>query len=241
MARVRQAMAANAARWGADLPDSLLFVARQREPLKLPPPSPASGAPVALVLALHQEVFAWSPATGRYRAVTAEDGRVLAMAQSADGQGLLYVTAEKLVRGGAGGPALRGVVLHTLALASMAPGPPVAIDGDVRRIAIAPAGTRFALAIDSADFWLAMGGAALVPSRRTELGRDAIVLGATGVAPAPARRRALPGPCHLVAREGDGKGKGGNGRSIIEIEAPGKKPFVLRPQLGAGLAGLAIP
>src|SRR5437870_10696930 len=58
MARVRQAMAADAARWGADLPDSLLFVARQREPLKLPPPSssPASGAPVALVLALHQEV-----------------------------------------------------------------------------------------------------------------------------------------------------------------------------------------
>jgi hypothetical protein len=53
----------------------------------------------------------------------------------------------------------------------------------------------------------------------------------------PARRREVPGACHLVAREVKREGA----RTTIEIAVPGRKPFRLRPSLGAGLGGLAIP
>src|SRR5581483_927954 len=59
MADVRRAMAEDARRWGAGLDDDLLFIARQREQLKLPATAGAT-EPVVLVLGLHQEVFAWS-------------------------------------------------------------------------------------------------------------------------------------------------------------------------------------
>jgi len=252
MARLRQAMAAGAARWGEGLAESLLFVARLREPLKLPPPSPG-GAATVLLLAPHQEVFAWSPTTGRYRALTAEDGRVLAMALSSDRQGLLYITAEKLVRPASGPAALRGVVVHTLALPAMSPGPPVPVDGDVRRITFGPSGARFALAIEAerdaegrgapapARFWIATGGERLVPDARPanarRADRDAVVLTGAGVAGAPARVEPLTGPCRAIARER----RDAQGRPTIEVEAPGRRPIAVGPRLGAALAGLAIP
>jgi hypothetical protein len=245
MARVQQAMAEGARRWGAGLADDLLFVARQREPLKLPA-TPDGGQPVVLVLGLHQEVFAWSPASARYRQVTAEDGHVLAMAQSIDRRQLLYVTAEKLVRRPGAAAALRGTVLHTLNLAAMSSGPAVAIEGDVHRLALAPAGAGFSLAIDgdrrSGSFTLSGGQRLLLPARPLDPRRPAggmVVLTAAGVT--PARERSAPAAgrpsCRWVAREK----KGPQGLPAIEVAAPGRGPIRLATRFGAGLAGLAIP
>ena len=51
------------------------------------------------ILNPHQEVFAFPPATGRFRQLTAEDGHVVAVARRPIAAASLYVTAEKLVRG----------------------------------------------------------------------------------------------------------------------------------------------
>ena len=256
MAQVRQALADDARRWGTALEGDLLFVARQREPLKLPP---ANGGkdPVVLVLGLHQEVFAWSPVTGRYRQVTADDGRVLAMAQSIDRRRILYVTADKLVRNAKAPPTLRGVVLHTLELPAMAPRGTVAIDGDVARLTLAPAVAGFALTIQGTQLHggYVLGGDAgeLIPDRRAEERRPGarpsaspagspVVLTGSGVAPAPARPVVGADPCRMIARPGISR----EGIATIEIVPAGRKasgvpPLVLRSRFGAGLAGLSIP
>jgi hypothetical protein len=242
MTRIRQAMADNAQRWGSELAGDVLFVARQRAPLKLP--DATGDGPVVLVLGLHQEVFAWSPVTARYRQVTVEDGRVLAMVPSADRQSLLYVTAEKLVRASGAPPAFRRAAVHTLALGSLSPGPALPIEGDLRRLAIAPAGAGFALAIEgdkmSGSFSLAAGQGRLAPGARLDerrAGARLVVLSPAGVA--SPREQALPsrGPCRaVVARDK----KGADGVAIVEVSAPGRKPVALSTRFGAGLAGLAI-
>jgi hypothetical protein len=249
MEQIRQALVDGARRWGAGLQSDLLFVARQREPLKLPPAPPGAGS-VVLVLGLHQEVFAWSPATGRYRQLTAEDGRVLAFAPSLDRNRLLYVTAEKLVRRTNGPSALRGVALHTLVLSTMTAGTPVSIDGDLNRLAIVPLGTGFAFDLEgdklTGGFMLDGAGTRLVPTRRPDQRRAAsaarlVVLTSAGVTAGPPR--ALPGDqvCPLVVRPG----RAGNGIATIEIRPAVRgeqsTPLVLRPRFGAGLSGLSIP
>jgi hypothetical protein len=170
MDEIRRALALDARRWGADLENSLLFVARQHEPLHLPPAASDAAEPVVLVLGLHQEVFAWSPVTGRYRQITAEDGRVVAMAASADRRHLLYVTAEKLVRNPKGPATLRGVTLHRLLLPLMTEGKPTPIEGDVRRLTLWPSPPPAGFTIEAEGdrvngvFALASDGGPLVPS-----------------------------------------------------------------------------
>ena len=56
--------------------------ARQRAPLRMPR-GPDAAEPV-FILNPHQEVYAFLPATGRFRQLTAEDGRVLAMVAAPD-------------------------------------------------------------------------------------------------------------------------------------------------------------
>ena len=94
MARIRRAMTAAAAAWGADLDDAVLFVGRARAPLQIP-----ARAPAFFILNPHQEVYAFLPSTGRFRQLTNEDGRVLAMLRTPDRRRVVYVTAEKLIRG----------------------------------------------------------------------------------------------------------------------------------------------
>ena len=94
MARIRRAMTAAAAAWGADLEDAVLFVGRGRAPLKIPP----AGAGF-FILNPHQEVYAFLPSTGRFRQLTNEDGRVLAMLRTTDRRRVVYATAEKPIRG----------------------------------------------------------------------------------------------------------------------------------------------
>ena len=90
---IQRAMGASAARWGAAVADALPFIARQRAPLRVP------DGPGVFLLNPHQEIWAYAPRTERYLQVTAEDGHVVALAPSSDGRRIVYVTAEKLVRG----------------------------------------------------------------------------------------------------------------------------------------------
>jgi len=251
MAQVRESMAEAARRWGAHLEDDLLFVARQREPLKLPA-TDAGSDPVVLVLGLHQEVYAWSPVTARYRQISAEDGRVIAVARSSDRRRILYVTAEKLVRHPAAPTTLRGVALRALALPTMAAGAPVAIDGDVSRLAIVSlaASGGFALDIEGdkmrGGFAFDGEGDRLRPGQRPDQKRAAaagrlVVLTSAGVV--GAAKRVVEGGtgCRLEARPARTR----QGIPTVEIAAVGRggrgAPLLLRPRFGAGLDGLPIP
>ena len=249
MEQVRQALAAGARRWGAGLENDLLFVARQREPLRLPP-APDGAGPVVLVLGLHQEVFAWSPGTGRYRQLTAEDGRVLAFAPSPDRRRILYVTADKLVRRANGPSALRGVALHTLELPTMTVGPPVPLEGDLTRLAIVPLAAGFGFDVEgdklTGGFTLDGPGAHLVPGRRPDQKRAAaagrlVVLTSAGVPPGPPRALPFNEICPLVVRPASN----GDRISVIEVRpavhGENSAPLILGPRFGAGLSGLSIP
>jgi len=217
MADVRAAMAAAATSWGADLDGSVLFVARQRPPLHVP----AEGAGV-FILNPHQEVWAFTARTGRYRQITAEDGHVLALARAADGRRIAYVTAEKLVRGAAGGDvALRGVIVRELALASMASNPPARIEGDVRRLELGSGKRGFVVRVEADR-----------GSGRYELGADGAL---TPLADPPGR--AHPAPVVLT-------GHGVTPAAPVSVEIPcgrGRKKVVLRGGAGAAPAGLPIP
>lgn len=237
MSKIQGAIAAAAGRWGAGLDDSLLYVARQRPPLRVP----ATGAGV-FILNPHQEVWAFVPATGRYRQLTAEEGHVLAMARSPDGRRVAYVTAEKLVRGpGPGAPALRGVAVRELALASMAVGRAARIEGDVRRLEIhaAPAGGGFVLRVDGdgtrGAFGLEPSGALRPRVEPTPRGSPLVALTGRGASAVSARR--FGGLCPLVARDGSGEG----GAPTVLVGPPGRKPTPIESGAGAGLAGLPIP
>ncbi len=129
MAAVRAALASAAAAWGRGLDDAVVFVGRQRAPLRIPPDGTGE-----FILNPHQEVFAYLPDTGRFRQLTAEDGHVVAVARSADRRRLLTVTAQKWIRGK--NTALDGVALRELTLATMTEGVPVTIPGSVSRIEV---------------------------------------------------------------------------------------------------------
>ncbi len=127
---LREAEAAAAAKWGQGLDRALLFVARVRPAVKLLPEG-------VLVLSPGQEIFAWLPALGRYRQVTAEDGRVLALAPSPDGRRVAYLRGDKLVRRPGQPARLRDIGVRVLELGSMSYGPLVPIAGDVAWVELA--------------------------------------------------------------------------------------------------------
>ena len=64
----------------------MLFVGRARAPLRIP----ATG-PGFFILNPHQEIYAFLPATGRFRQLTNEDGRVLALLRTTDRRRIVYV------------------------------------------------------------------------------------------------------------------------------------------------------
>jgi hypothetical protein len=227
MAIIRTALADSQRSWGGALAGSLLFVARTRPPVRL------EGEGV-LVLGLAQELHAFDPASARYRQVTAEDGRVLAFVRSDDGRTVVYLRGDKLVRQG-GNSALRGLTIRRLDLPTMAPGPPLAIDGDVAAVDLAAGpGSLVELHVTPASgppraFRFA---AALVPAPLTPL-RTAVHLTAGGVAATELRHRS--GGCQLRARD-DRAGE----VPAIEVVGPGGH-LRLAARFGAGLAGLPFP
>jgi hypothetical protein len=237
MKQLDAAMAAAAAHWGEGLDRALLYVARARPSLRVPD----QGAGV-FILSPHQDVWAFSPETRRYRQVTAEEGHVLLMAPAPDRRRLVYVTAEKLVRGGARGTdlALRGVVVHVLDLSGLSSQPPARVEGDVRRLAIA-AGAGGAIVVDL-DSDRARGLYGLTPAGGLPALTEQLVprrqilavLTPQGAQPLPRRERRFGDPgCPVTAREGAG--------GTIVVSAGGVKPLPLEVGAGAGLVGLPIP
>jgi hypothetical protein len=232
---IQSAMADAAARWGADLDQDLLFVARQRPPLRVP----ADGAGV-FILNPHQEAWAFSPRTQRYRQLTTEDGHVLALARSPDGRRIAYVTAEKVVRGVRPEDlALRGVVLHELELATMSAGTAARVEGDVRRLEIlAGAGIFvFKLEGDKVNGLHALSPAGVLTPLpgRAKPGTSIAVLTPKGAEPVRVLHTA--GVCPLIVKQAKGEGA----VPVLMVGPPQKAPIPLKPRDGAGLTGLWLP
>ncbi len=230
MAKLRTAVAAAAAAWGDGAGQGLLFVARTRPPVRL------AGDGV-LALGLQQEIFAWLPATGRTLQVTAEDGRVLALAQSHDRRKVVYVRAGRLVRPAGGTAFLRGLSLRTLDLTSMAPGPPTEVEGDVLRLALSFSGAAAELQVVSstkATRQLWFDGVSLRPSPSTARSASGVVLTASGVEQA-ARVRWSP-PCAFHASDD----RPPDGSLRIRMRA-GSRDLAFPTPHGAGLFGLPFP
>jgi hypothetical protein len=236
MARIRRAMTAAAAAWGAGLDDAVLFVGRARAPLKIPP------TPGFFILNPHQEVYAFLPTTGLYRQLTNEDGRVLAMTRTPDRRRIIYVTADKLIRGAKPDDlALRGVAIGELTLATMTAEPAIKIAGDVRRIDISAVGamTTFGVQGDRTSgmfrrgesgtleplppFTRARVAASLTPSGVVYVGGTAPVVG--------------PPACRVTAQQISTPGK----PRVVVVKVPGRPPLRIGDQFGAGLDGLPIP
>jgi hypothetical protein len=240
MARIRRAMTAAASAWGADLEDAVLFVGRARAPLRVPP----EGAGF-FILNPHQEVYAFLPSTGRFRQLTNEDGRVLAMLRTTDRRRVVYVTADKLIRGVDGTLTLRGVALGELTLGTMTVEAPIRVDGDVRRLEIAAVGamTIFKIDGDRVSGWFQRGDrgdrgnkAGLEPLPGRAGARGGAILTARGAEAAPAPGSTL-GACRVSARELTEPGKP---RTIV-VSAPGRPARKIGEQFGAGLVGLPLP
>jgi hypothetical protein len=237
MARIRHAMTTAAAAWGADLDDALIFVGRMRAPLRIP----GTGAGF-FILNPHQEVFAFLPATGLYRQLTSEDGRVLAMLRTPDRRRVVFVTAEKLIRGATDDAvSLRGVAFGELTLATMTLEPPARVAGDVRRIEIANVGaiTTFKLDGDRLSGTFRRGDrGTLEPVPLRSGGRGGVVLTARGAgAIADAAAVSSRAGCRVTAREVTVAGK----PRTISISAAGRPARQIGEAFGAGLAGLPIP
>ncbi|MFL5304600.1 MAG: tetratricopeptide repeat protein [Polyangia bacterium] len=234
MAAVRAALASAAAAWGRGLDDAVMFVGRQRAPLRIPPNGTGE-----FILNPHQEVFAYLPETGRFRQLTADDGHVVAVARSADRRRLLTVTAQKWIRGKNGGKAaaLDGVALRELTLATMTEGVPVPIAGTVSRIEVRAAAHGFVVQIAGArtNGWFTAGAnGTLVPAGPARAPRAAVLTaaGAELVSGQP-----IGGACAVVARDQPGRGV----PRVISVTGRGRAAAILGARFGAGLAGLPLP
>jgi hypothetical protein len=230
MAEVKKALAAGAAAWGAGLEESVIFVGRQRKPLHIP--DAGSGE---FILNPHQEVFAFTPATGRFRQLTAEDGHVVAVARSSDGRRIAYVTAQKFVRGDKAG--LDGVAIRELTLATMTAGAPVPVPGPVAGLGVRSTSRGFVFEIlgrVEGSFVIGSGGTMALIGRLPR--RPApVALSAHGTSPVSATT--IEGSCPVSVRDVDAHG---GGRSVV-VSSRGRPPRTLGGTLGAGLAGLPLP
>jgi len=233
---LRAALELGRQRWAEGLIHDVVLVARLHPPLKLGGPSTSAGA---LVLGPRQEVFAWSPRTLRYRQLTSEEGRVLAIARSLDGHRIAYVTAEKLIRSPGTEVSLRGVVLTELELSTLTTLDRVHVEGDLRRLDIIGIGSEFAYRVDRGSsatvFRLSNGRLGAIPVPHTA--RPAVTLTGAGafstVSPQP-----LPDGCAGVAIDVEGA----HATRQVQVKVGGKgRSITIGGPFGSGLAGLRIP
>ncbi len=230
MAAVRAALASAAAAWGKGLEDAVVFVGRQRAPLRIPPDGRGE-----FILNPHQEGFAYLHETGRFRQLTATDGHLVALARSADRRRLLTVTALKSIRGDKA--ALDGVALREVTLATMTEGVPIAITGAVSRLEVRASSHSFVVHVAGTrtNGWFTLGGnGALVPAGPARAAR-ALVLTAAGADPVAAE--SIGGPCGVVARDQPGRAAA----RVISVTGRGRPPAIVGERFGAGLAGLPLP
>lgn len=228
-AKIEAARAEAAEEWGKRVRDGVFFVARTK------PPVGVSGEGI-LVLSLGQEIFAWIPQTGRYFQLTAEDGRVLAFARSADGNRVAYLLAGKLVRLSGKTALLRGLSLRVLDIPTMSQSRPVAIPGDVERVRLwfaaspeidvtDPAGTTTGFRMVDDTLEPSSGGNSAARA-------DTVALSGLGVE-SKSRRIGRAGCRFDLATQKDP-----DGVWRIQVSRPGMKPFFLDAKYGAGLSGL---
>jgi hypothetical protein len=228
-AKVQAARSEAAVEWGKLVREGVLFVARTKPPLSV------AGQGV-LVLGLNQELFAWIPETGRYLQVTAEDGRVLAFAVSADGRRVAYMLAGKLLRSPGQAALLRGLTLRVLEIPTMSVAKPVPIPGDVKKVQLwfssaptlrvtGPSSRATVLALVDDRFEPAPAWAERWRGESSE---------ASGAGVEPGRRKVAKKNCgFMLASERDS-----TGRWHIVVSRHGSKSFSLDTRYGAGLAGL---
>jgi hypothetical protein len=193
------------------------------------------------VLRRNQEVFSWTPETGRYLQVTAEEGRVLGFVLSGDGKRLAYVLGGKLVREHGKADTLHELAVKVMDLASMAAGPSAAIQGDVANVRLSfPVEPELVLTRaggETASYRLRGSGLEEVPRSQGLPRQEALVISGAGVNPGRAQvkrpgcrfdlltRQASPGVWKIqVATRGAG--------------ARAVKKLTLDARYGAGLPGL---
>lgn len=227
---IRSALAEAGAAWGRSVMDGLFFVARTRPAVRL------DGEGV-LVLSLNQEVFAWLPRVGRFRQITSDDGRVLAIVRAADGRSLIYVRAGKLVRAPGKPPVLRGLSLRRLDLSVMSASPTVELPGDIEEVLLwstrdASAELKVRRAGGSTTYRLVgdalVVAAGLSPDARV---RRPIRLTAAGVTE-PAQ---ISGPASCSYKAIDQRRAGETPRVAIRV---GSRDRLIEAPFGAGLEGL---
>ncbi|HVU53218.1 MAG TPA: hypothetical protein VHL80_21185 [Polyangia bacterium] len=231
MKEIDRAMAASAARWGEGLDASVLFVARPRPPLHLP------DGPGVFILNPRQEVWAYSPRTRRYRQLTAEDGHVIALA--AAGNRVIYVTADKLVRGAkAGEVALRDVTIHVLAPATMAAEASAPVEGDVETLSVVQHGAelRFWIWGNRLRGYYGLDGSSGLVGRPVPRATPPPLVVLTGRGVEAVRERPIGGRCGLVARQ---EGEPAHPRLTVGITK--RSAITLATGDAGGLGGLPIP
>jgi hypothetical protein len=224
-------------KWAADLVDDVILLARTRPPLKLGTPTASE---TTLILGPRQEVFAWSPRTRRYRQLTSEEGRVLAVARSADAGKIAYLTAEKLVRAPGDEVALRGLVVKELDLRTLSFLGHSPVEGDVRRIDIFLAGGNgFTYRISRASTTTSyqFRNESFQPRPAPRFGAARVSLSGHGVAPAESE---VPVPAGCAASMRDVRT--GDGAVSVQVHRRGRGPVIqIGGPFGASLAGLPIP
>jgi hypothetical protein len=236
-------------RWADGLSNDLFFVARMRAPLRLDTggggtAAPPSEGPRTLVLGPRQEAFAWSPRTLRYRQLTAEQGRVVALGVSRDRRRIAVVTAEKLVITPGAAPALRGLAIKEVDLGTLTPENEARATVDVRRLEIIPLpGGGFAYRLDGLPGrgpTVTVKDGHLEPMATPRNVSATCTLTGHGVSPA-AQPVPLPGGCDGAAREA----RSADGTPHVELTTPRDRKNgpgrSLSGPLGGGLCGLAIP
>jgi len=218
--------------WGKQVGEGVLIVARTKPPLKL------TGDGV-LVLGLNQEIFAWIPETGRFFQVTAEDGRVLAFAASADGQRIAYLLAGKLVRPAGGAGSLRGLALRVLELQGMHLGPVLPISDDVSRVQLwftTQPELKVTHASGAVSMWK-LGASGLERDARPTSPPRAGSVVLTGAGVEPASRVVKRNKCRFtLSTQRDSAGIW-----RVQVSRSRSKPFALDAKYGAGLGGMPFP
>jgi hypothetical protein len=223
--------------WATGLADDVLFIARTRAPLGIGRETPAAAA--TFVLGPRQEIFAWSPRTNRYRQLTTEQGRVLALGRSRDGRRLAYATGEKLVLAPGTSALLRGMVIKELDLGTLTVLAEARVSGDVRRVDILPVPTGFAFRIEgptlrASTFSIKEGQLEPILVQRTA--KPVCTL--TGAGGTPLKKPlSLSGECAGSVRDG----RGSTGTPEVELTARHTTLGALSGPFGGGLCGLPIP
>lgn len=220
---VKSASSEAATAWGAEALRGIPLVARTKPPLKL------VGEGV-LVLGLGQEAFAWVPETNRFLQLTAEDGRVLAIAVSQGGQRVAYLLGGKVVRSPGQPALLRGLSVRVLTLPTMMLSKAVQLPGDLRKVQLAFAAhptVRLVGQSSQATFDLDDEG---LHETTAPMSSHVVELTALGVRPGHERVR---NPCPLRLSSDVDE----HGRWRIRI---GKERHLDTPY-GAGLGGLPFP